>query len=367
MKFSFRPLVFLFVFAISAANVFSQPAVAEKPAAATKPVETLAQFQARLEKAATHPRFSAGMLGIKVESLDTGRVIFEQHAEKLLKPASNAKMYTGALALDRFGPDYKIRTSFYSQSRPDASGKLAGDLIVFGRGDPSLSHRFNDNDYNAAINKLADAVIKTGIKRIEGDLIGDESYFRGSRFGVNWAVDDLQYYYGAEVSSLTLQENTVDLIFRSGENIGDPLKISTKPETRYLKFENRARTVEKEGRRGVSLYRPFDRNVVYVQGSLPIGASADEDAVAVYNAPLWFITTLGDTLEIRGVTVSGKLIKTLSQTINTPGNRSSEVEWDGKDEYGNKIGRGVYIYRLRVKGPNGNAAEKWEKLAILGN
>ena len=65
-------------------------------------------------------------------------------------------------------------------------------------------------------------------------------------------------------------------------------------------------------------------------------------------------------------TVSGKLIKTLSQTINTTGNRSSEVEWDGKDDYGQKIGRGVYVYRLRVKAPNGKVADKWERLVILG-
>src|SRR6185436_4303471 len=45
-------------------------------------------------------------------------------------------------------------------------------------------------------------------------------------------------------------------------------------------------------------------------------------------------------------TLTGKIIKTLTYTINTPGNRSSEVEWDGRDEYGAKIGRGVYLYKL---------------------
>ncbi|HEU4471711.1 MAG TPA: type IX secretion system sortase PorU [Flavisolibacter sp.] len=65
-------------------------------------------------------------------------------------------------------------------------------------------------------------------------------------------------------------------------------------------------------------------------------------------------------------TVSGKLIKTLAQTINTIGNRSNEVHWDGRDEYGNKVGRGVYLYRLRVRGANGKTAEKWERLVTLG-
>jgi flagellar hook assembly protein FlgD len=75
-------------------------------------------------------------------------------------------------------------------------------------------------------------------------------------------------------------------------------------------------------------------------------------------------TDLSVKLEV--FTVSGKLIKTITQTINTPGNRSSEIEWDGRDEQGNRIGRGVYIYRLRVKGMNGKAADKWQRLVILG-
>ena len=60
----------------------------------------------------------------------------------------------------------------------------------------------------------------------------------------------------------------------------------------------------------------------------------------------------------------GKLIKTISETINTEGNRSNEVVWDGKDDHGNKIGRGVYVYRLEVSSINGKAS-KYEKLVIL--
>lgn len=66
-------------------------------------------------------------------------------------------------------------------------------------------------------------------------------------------------------------------------------------------------------------------------------------------------------------TLTGKLIKTISQTINTLGNRSNEIEWDGRDEFGKKIGRGVYVYRLRVKTIDGKTADKWERLVVLAN
>lgn len=71
-------------------------------------------------------------------------------------------------------------------------------------------------------------------------------------------------------------------------------------------------------------------------------------------------------VRIEVFTISGKLIKTISQTINTPGNRSNEIEWDGRDDQGEKMGRGVYIYRLRVRSANGKLAEKWEKLVVFG-
>ena len=281
--------------------VFASHAIAQTAS------ESLADFQAKLKSAGTHSRFEAALLGIRVESLETGKLIYEQNSEKLMKPASNGKMYTGALALDRLGPDFKIRTSFYAKSLPDKGGTIKGDLLVYGRGDPSFSHRFNEGDYQKAIDQLAEALVKAGVKKIKGDLVGDESFFRGSRFGVGWSVDDLQYYYGAEVSALTLQENTVDLVFKPGAKVGDPLQIETKPKTDYLTFANRTKTVEKGGRRNVELYRPIDSNTVYVWGSLPVGDAPMDDAVAVYDAPKWFISTLRDALQKRGVKITGKL------------------------------------------------------------
>ncbi|HEX2608832.1 MAG TPA: T9SS type A sorting domain-containing protein, partial [Flavisolibacter sp.] len=82
----------------------------------------------------------------------------------------------------------------------------------------------------------------------------------------------------------------------------------------------------------------------------------------------WFEHNMPGTdlsAKVEVFTVSGKLIKTVTQTINTTGNRSSELTWDGRDETGRKIGRGVYLYRLRVRSFNGKTADKWERLVIF--
>ncbi|HMG68060.1 MAG TPA: T9SS type A sorting domain-containing protein, partial [Chitinophagaceae bacterium] len=70
-------------------------------------------------------------------------------------------------------------------------------------------------------------------------------------------------------------------------------------------------------------------------------------------------------VRIQIFTLTGKVVKTIKQTINDAGNRSSEVEWDGRDEFGDKLGRGVYLYRLTVITPEGRKKEKIEKLVIL--
>jgi D-alanyl-D-alanine carboxypeptidase len=90
-------------------------------------------------------RFEQAQWGVKIASVQSGTVLFETNSEKLLKPASNAKLYTGALALDQLGPDYKIRTSLCASANAE-NGVLKSDLIVYGRGDPSFSHTFGETN-----------------------------------------------------------------------------------------------------------------------------------------------------------------------------------------------------------------------------
>jgi serine-type D-Ala-D-Ala carboxypeptidase/endopeptidase (penicillin-binding protein 4) len=279
--------------------------LAQSPNAA-KPIDTLAELQARIVGHLAQPRFSAALWGAKIVSLDSGKTLVDRNADKLFKPASNAKLFTAALALDRLGPDHRIKTSFYATARPGQNGALGGDLIVYGRGDPSFAARFNNGDYGKSLEPAAQALAAAGVKRIEGDLVGDESYFRGPPLGSSWTWDDLQSYYGAEVSALTQEDNVVDLVFKSGGAAGEPCLIVTKPETGFLTFVNRATTVHAAGKREITLYRPIGENVVYVSGHLPPATNLT-DAVSVHGPALWFVTRLQEALAKHNITVAGKL------------------------------------------------------------
>src|ERR1700674_4482426 len=99
------------------------------------PTQTVAELQARISEILQKPELAQAMVGIKVASLDTGRILFESNANKLLRPASNMKLYTVSAALDRLSPDYRFVTSVYARAKPDSAGTVRGDLIIYGRGD----------------------------------------------------------------------------------------------------------------------------------------------------------------------------------------------------------------------------------------
>ncbi|MEQ2005832.1 MAG: D-alanyl-D-alanine carboxypeptidase/D-alanyl-D-alanine-endopeptidase [Limisphaerales bacterium] len=283
--------------------------MATSPAASfpTNAIPTFAALRSNLTARVEHPRLVAAQLGVKVISLDTGKTIFEHNAGKLLKPASNAKLYSGALALDRLGPQFRIRTSCYSAAKPDADGTLAGDLTVFGRGDFSMAARFNSGDHAKSLEPLVNALAAAGVKRIAGDLVGDESFFRGPPFGSAWTWDDLNYYYGAEVSALTHEDNVVDLVFKPAATLGQPVTFTAKPATQFLQFINRTTTGTNGGKRSVELYRPLAQNTVYLHGSLPADDKGLADAMPVPRPALWFLTQLREALARRGITITGQL------------------------------------------------------------
>lgn len=269
------------------------------------PPATLAELQQRLTEHVTNARFAAGSLGVKVVSLDTGKTLFEHDTQKLFSPASNSKLYTVALALDTFGGDYRIKTSLYSTAKPDRRGTLKGDLIVYGRGDPTINTRLNGGDIFKALQPLVAALTNAGVKRIRGDLVGDDSFIHGPPYGSGWSWDDLLNYYGAEISALTINDNILQVIVKPGESEGVPCRTTFSPATTYLTVSNRTQTVS-SGRRSIGVFRPIEENVLYVSGQMPIGETNYTDDATVHNPAGLFVALFNEALARNGIKVSGK-------------------------------------------------------------
>jgi serine-type D-Ala-D-Ala carboxypeptidase/endopeptidase (penicillin-binding protein 4) len=275
------------------------------PASTVAP-KTVEELRARIEAVLRQPELAPAIASVKVASLDTGRTLFEENADKLLRPASNMKIFTVAAALDRLSPDYRFTTSVYAPARPDAVGTVRGDLIVYGRGDPSIAARFNNGDYHKAIDELAARIAAAGVKRVEGDLIGDESYFTGAPFGLGWTWDDLTWYFGAEVSALSVNDNALDLFVKPAATVGAPCSVTTGPPTPLASIVNRTTTAPAGSKRDVSVYRSLGENVIEVGGQLPLDDPGYTGSVAISRPALVFVYMLRSSLAERGVTITGK-------------------------------------------------------------
>ena len=218
------------------------------------------------------------------------------------------KNFTVATAMERLTPGYKFVTNISSTNAPDADGLVKGNLKITGRGDVSLSTTFDPAfpgqiNYYRAIDQLVDKISAAGIKRVEGDLIGDESYFQGFAIPDTWEWDDLQSYYGTEISALPLNDNVVDIIVRPGSS-GGTCSVSVMPATALVRFTNTC--VTKSGPDTVRISKRMNQNMIDVTGSMASGAKERRESVAFSHVGELFIDVLRQRLLARGITVTGQ-------------------------------------------------------------
>jgi D-alanyl-D-alanine carboxypeptidase/D-alanyl-D-alanine-endopeptidase (penicillin-binding protein 4) len=189
---------------------------------------------------------------------------------------------------------------------PDSSGTVRGDLIIYGRGDPTFAASLNGGDYFKAIDNLAERIAASGLKRVEGDLVGDESYFTGAPQGFGWEWADLTWYSGAEVSALSINDNALDLIVKPGTSVGSQCTITTGPMTPLVTITNRTTTSARRSKRDLTVYRGLGENVIEVSGSLPVDDQGWTAGVAVSRPALLFVYMLRASLAARGVDIAGR-------------------------------------------------------------
>ncbi len=276
------------------------------PTAPASGAKTLAALHAQLEAHVGAPRFAGALWGIKVVSLESGRTLYENEPRRLQSPASNSKLYAGALALHRLGGDYRIVTPLFATAAPDANGMVAGDVIVSGRGDPSWNSSPKREAFSAVFTPLAEALARAGVKRIEGDLIADASWFRMAPNGAGWTADDLNDYYGAEVSALSLEDNYADVRIVPGSAVGQPAGVALLQPATGLTVENRATTIAKGGTRRIEVRRFFDETIVRIFGEVPLEAAPLVESITVPRPAAWFAAAAHAELGRRGIAIAGK-------------------------------------------------------------
>jgi D-alanyl-D-alanine carboxypeptidase/D-alanyl-D-alanine-endopeptidase (penicillin-binding protein 4) len=274
----------------------------------------VAAFRAKVEKILGAADVNRAYWGMLVEDADSGEVLYSLNADRYFLPASNAKLFTAALTLATLGSDYCFHTTIESRSAADADGILRGDLVLIGRGDPNLSNRVfpfakkaeRDGPPEKILAELADAVVARGVKKISGDIVGDDSYFAGGAYPSGWAIDDMLWSYGVPVSALEINDGVFFLELHASEVAGAPASYTIAPLTNIYQIRNEVVTGAKGSAQKLSVSREPGATLIIVSGSMPVGAQPHSMAIAIDRPAEFAAALLKNLLEARGVVIEGR-------------------------------------------------------------
>ena len=261
------------------------------------------QIKGIIDKSLTHPYMAHGIQGVLVQSMDTGKVIYDHNGDVLQIPASNMKLISAAAALEYLGPDYKMTTYLYSTAKPTSRGVIKGDLVLYGKGDSILKIEH--------LQQMVDKLKEQGVKTVNGNIVGDDTWFDDNRLASGWAWDDLQLYDCSQPSGLNVNENLVDLYIKPGAKVGDPAIVEIKPGTKYMTIENKCVTGPAGSSFTAGATRLFAKNVISAYGSIPLGSDGSYPYITLsMEEPTLFVCTIfKELLEKNGIKVKGKCIR----------------------------------------------------------
>ncbi len=248
------------------------------------------------------PRMEGGTASVVVADAATGELLYQHLPSSRLMPASNTKLATSAAAMDVLGPDHRFTTEVLATGRRHGP-VLKGDLYLRGTGDPTLLA----GDLDALAARLA----ASGVRRVEGRLVADDTRFDDQRLGRSWAADDESAYYSAQISALSLAPDTdydtgtVIVTVRPGAAAGDEPVVTVTPDTGYVDVEVEARTVAAGGAQSLTVEREHGTNTLVVTGTTPVGGSGVKEWISVWEPTGYAAAVFREALADHGITVGG--------------------------------------------------------------
>ena len=276
------------------------PATVHAAAAATRDQPSLAT---QIDAIIGQPRYAAADWGVAVVSLDSGRTLYAHRSGKLFEPASTAKLFTAALTLDTLDPQSLIPTRLLSAA-PIRHGTLAGPLLLYGMGDPTLGTPAANPGW---ADDLAAQLAARGIRVVRGDLIADTTYFSGPPLGNGWEASDLLGWFAAPASALTVHENTVALTLAPGSVAGRPARLDFTPEVATPPLAGTLTTAPAHAPDDINLYRLPGDTLLHAFGSIAVDAPARIYRLAIPDPARQAGEELHAAMRRHGIRLTGKL------------------------------------------------------------
>ncbi|MBY0497116.1 MAG: D-alanyl-D-alanine carboxypeptidase/D-alanyl-D-alanine-endopeptidase [Cyanobacteria bacterium] len=281
------------------------------------------QLRRDLQAIFTDSNVDHAFWSVSVQSLKHGGSLYSLNASRMQVPASNQKLITSAVAAERLGWDYRYSTKIYTTGPLSEGGDLDGDLIIVSNGDPTINPRHPDRW--GAFDAWARQLYAKGIRRVGGNLIGDDNAFAEPGYGFGWAWDDLVTGYGAAVGALQYNENEIELMILPGEAAGNRAIISLSPPGGGVLLDHGVTTAAAGQPSRINVARIPGAAILRVSGQVAIDSPPVTEHAAVPNPTHFYLNALRATLERHRIFVGGSSLDVDDQRVKPDYSRATLV------------------------------------------
>ncbi|MBK7498132.1 MAG: D-alanyl-D-alanine carboxypeptidase/D-alanyl-D-alanine-endopeptidase [Ignavibacteriales bacterium] len=264
---------------------------------------TISELSEQLDDIFNDNSFRNANWGVVIQSLKNGEYFYKRNEDKFFVPASNLKLFTTAGSLLLLGPDYRFSTNILLNGYQSGS-TIYGDLVIQGRGDPTISGRFYNNDINLVFDTWIDSLLELGVTNIKGNIVGDDNLFDDIGLGNGWAWDYETDWYAAQSSAISYNDNCVDIKIYYDHKY-DSVIVSSKPELRNIVILNNVKPAVGSEKTNIEVIRERGTNVINISGKFRKDTDTLITYATVQNPTQFAMLVLKNRLENRGIRVNG--------------------------------------------------------------
>ncbi len=256
-----------------------------------------ADLQHSIDRIMSDSRMKGTSSSVAIRKASTGEIVYQSDANKAITPASTLKILTAAAALETLGENYRFTTDVLTNGEV-SNGTLGGNLYLRGTGDPTLLKSDFDN--------FAAKLSNVGVKKVAGDLIGDDTWFDAVRLSPSIDKTDESHYYAAQISALTVSPNTdydagTVIVDAKPTTNGKASKVTLTPETTVVRIANRSKTVSKGSKNTLKIERQYGTNTIVITGNVPIASAGKKEWITVSNPTVYALDVFKKSLASKGI------------------------------------------------------------------
>lgn len=289
VKFSkYFVIIFIYMISLSACKSGSSETLKQ---------DDLAQAIDKVLAENAHPN----AIGIKIQAMQDGKVLYEKNADQAFMPASNLKLFTAAAALTYLGPNYRYQTTIGIKPNTLQNGAIQGNVYLKFTGDPDLD--------STQLAEMISRLHALGVRQIDGNIYLDDSAFDDKNYGPGWMWDDFNFCYAAPMSALMLDHNCNEYLL-SPTQLNQLVRMeSTDKNRNYFHFiENKVFTKNAKEKCEYSL-QVTNSNAIKLTGCMNINEKPQTLPAAIKNPQLYTKLVLQRLFEQNKISLQGSIKK----------------------------------------------------------